>query len=956
MANEEGDIEGRIVAELNSARTAMRGQRFYLALTHFRRAEQLILSTLPHDVFSAGAATSPPPELNALVLRGIYRIGAEWRARRTDASTLASRHAKMLIAPDVSLADTDRQAEALREAAVSLGQAPHADAAVRATADFKPATLVDPDRPGQLLRPGDPDPARLPEELARFYFYDIPLGMADCLVELEQEYDKAIALYLKVVAYAASINELPIAAPDMWLRLAEAHLARGDAAYRSENLETARRHYEAILKNGRPPSDSPLYDGALGIMIAKVRLWLPVAEKPESLSTLAAPPSARHLLALARARQRILQLDAKLDVFGHDANWRPILSFAYLQEIARTFAQVAASANREYVANTVRAEQETQTVRQLEQSVVMADAGEQIERARLDETQRELEATQAAEQLARRRAQLARDNYSNYAAIGPEIVALDSAIAWSNVAVGTPQRQSYRGLEWLGVSGAVQDRDDLVHQLTGLRSNRAYRLERDRLRNAELELNSAATAAAAQTQTSIARVGTARTNLTAARWRTQMSRDLLALAEGREMNAEMFFDLAVFARQSAQIYLDRAIAAARQMELAFNFENNATTRRIRADYGDISGAGGLMAADLLLRDIDSFVQDLLALASSKDQLMVQSISLRREFPLEFQTLLRTGEMVFQTTLDQFHQTSPGQSPQSPPEQFDGGMPGLYNGRIKRVDVDLTTMGSGRNLRGSLACAGVSTYRDSQGQDVRKVHSAETMIFSPMKMEGSVSQLLSARARANQLELFENVGLATSWRLALPLDANDIDLQATADITLLVTYVCRHDAALEARDLAARPTQGSAQIGIGLREQGVDAAGEKIWKLLEAEGEAEFRIDPGWLPRYAVAPKVTSIVLVCVRKGGKPLALRARFAGEGVGDLQHVFEPANNATIIEKEETPGAFHGAPLDRRWTLRLDLAENPELRGQAGAVLDLGKLHDIHLVYTYDFTFRRA
>jgi hypothetical protein len=838
---------------------------------------------------------------------------------------------------DIRLADTPQQAEALLEFAAgeTLSQQRFAleDAPV-----FGPAGLgevID----GARMRIPPAHPERVPEELARFFFHDIPLGIADCLVQIEQEYDQAIAYYLRVADYAFEIGELPIAAPALWLRLAEAHLARGDSAYRSDNRERARSHYEMILRNGQPSGDSPLYDGGLGIMIAKVRNWLPmVGQEPGALT---ASPTARHLAALAKTRMRLFQLDANLDVFGNDAGWRPIFSFSYLRDVARGFAQVAAQANREYVANIQRAEDQTQNVRQLEQAVAMGEAGESLELARLEEVRREVSAARAAEELARSRAELAAQNLIKYSTLGNEVTVIDRLIAWSNAAVGPETLQTIEGIEWLGISARTQKRQDLLYQLTRVRSQRAFDIELGRLSNVVAELQEATAVAQRQSAAAAARVSTANANLEAARWRTQFGRENLAAAENRELTADVFFDLAVFARQTAQIYLDRAISAAKHMELAFNFEHNTETKRIRADYGDLGGSGGIYAADLLLRDIDAFTHELLVDAMSKDQLLVDAISLRREFPLQFLEFLRSGQMVFQTTLDQFH----------------SAMPGSYNGRIKRVDVDFMTLGRGSAVRASLSCAGTSSFRDAFGAVRRKVHPAETLLVSPLAMQGGVSDVLRAQVRPNQLNLFENVGLGCSWRLEVPLRANDIELHNATDVTLIITYVCRHDAGLEALDIADQPETGKEEMSLGLRDQGRSPSGEPIWGVLETRGEAIFQIDPRLLPRNIRDPKVTAITLVCVSKDGRAVPLRVRFAGEIIGSLDQVIEPEpSNVTRLERPEAPGPFHHAFLGQAWRLRLDPEDNPDLRGDGPKVLNLRALDDISVVFAFDHKYRGA
>ncbi|MCZ4088704.1 hypothetical protein [Sinorhizobium psoraleae] len=254
---------------------------------------------------------------------------------------------------------------------------------------------------------GRADPQQIPVELGRFYFADIPLGVGECLVQLGQQFDTALQYYQRPLNYP--YTNPPFDTPDLWLRVAEAFLAQGDAAYRSGDIQTARTNYELIIKNGAVPQQSPLYQGSLSIMVAKVRFWVTLLSQDPGLHSPAETPP-RHVSVLALAVQRLAQLNANLDFFGRPPSWRPIFSFAYLREAARTFAQFAAQANREYVAYTQRAEDQTQNVQQMEQAVALGEASIQVDIAHMNEVQAEITAATEARTPRTNQAELARQN------------------------------------------------------------------------------------------------------------------------------------------------------------------------------------------------------------------------------------------------------------------------------------------------------------------------------------------------------------------------------------------------------------------------------------------------------------------------------------------------------------------------------------------------------------------
>jgi hypothetical protein len=475
------------------------------------------------------------------------------------------------------------------------------------------------------------------------------------------------------------------------------------------------------------------------------------------------------------------------------------------------YRRLAAQANREYVAYTQRAEDQTQNVQQLEQAVALGEASIQVDLAHVGEVRAEIAAAEEAERLARQRAQLAQDNLDTFNRVGWDRVRLDTAIAWAGAATGgdgneIPQR--YTGLEDLGVRGTM-DRSDLLKVLVWQRETRSFRIEKERLANAVSELQAAAAAARSQTEVAKSRLPAALAAVSGARWRNHFACTSLEQARGRETSPELFFALAQLVRDTARIYLDRAVSVALAMEQAYNFENTAAVTRIHSDYGDMAGVGNLYAADFLLRDIDSFLFDTLLKTNAKSQLVIRYLSLRREFPLQFVEFIRTGTIVFQTTLDQFH----------------GDNPGTYNARIKRVAVEFVGVSSVGGVTGSLTCAGVSAVRRLDGSVVQKVHLTEAMILSPTTPERSLARLDPAglAAPVGELAVFENVGVQCNWRLEVPPRVNNLQMSITYDVGLVIAYLCQHDPALDARDRNNLKV-GESEFSFSLADQGKDEAG------------------------------------------------------------------------------------------------------------------------------------
>lgn len=951
-------LTGQIVDLLQSARDQKHRQRFYGAIAAFLQVERLIIEQLPADLqLDANAAVGPPSVKVMQTGRALLAAGArlavaerivEWGGLDPfkPSNSFLSATAELPVDRITAIQRERLIDDALRERATVSSDGLYLFRSEEQRDSFAASengfsTFLR-DAPARALA-ARLEPSDIPANLAPLYFADIPLGIGDCLVQLGQEYDRALDYYARAEAYP--FTNPPFGSRDLWLRLAEAHLARGDAAYRAGDRDGARLDYQQILKDGEVPMASRLYRGSLGVMVGRVRAWLAaLADDPASRSPADFPP--RHVAALALAKQRSAQLTANLDFLGEPADSQPVFSFSYLREIARGLAQFAAQANREYIAFTQRAEDQTQTTRQLEQALALADAGIQVEMARRREVAAEIEAAIAAERLAIERARLASENAKHYRTVGWDIVRLDEASAWAGAAAQGDNeeiRQSYVGIEELGISGGYRNRSDLIQLISFQRARRGYGLEIGRLDRAVRELDEARRTAAAQSAAARSRVGTADAAVQAARWRGHFARVNLADAQSRETSAELYFDLGNLVRETAQIYLQRAIGTAAAMERAYNFENNSSIRRIRLDYGDLAGAGSLYAADFLLRDIDAFVYDHITSTTSKSQLVIKRLSLRREFPLQFIDFLRSGRMVLYTTLDQFHDD----------------MPGTYNGRIKRVGVDFVGISSVSGVHGSLSCAGVSAARSVAGPAQQKVHRAETMIIPPLMPEKSFSRLDAASLAAapgGELAVFENVGLQCSWKLDVPLRSNDVRMAEFADVGLIVAYLCQHDAALEDQDLASQPAHGEAEFTLGLRQQGRDEQGREALGRLEEAGEARFLLAPSWLPRYVRSPQIRELSVICIDRDGRFIPLALRLVADPHDDASQLHTAdADGVTRVETQTAPGGFHSAPVPAAYTLRIDAADNPALRPtQVGRALDLSAVHDILLLFAYEHSYR--
>ena len=324
------------------------------------------------------------------------------------------------------------------------------------------------------------------------------------------------------------------------------------------------------------------------------------------------------------------------------------------------------------------------------------------------------------------------------------------------------------------------------------------------------ELSAAAAQAGAEVAAANARVTAAQASAHAAAVRVQASQQLVQAFDQQRFTPDVWNALGDRMNGLSQRYLMWALGIAKRMQSAYNFENDVAVQIIRPDYTS-SEVHGLLAADALMADIQSFTYDLITSTAPKPQPLKQTISLSQRYPFQFETQLRrTGSMDFQTDLD----------------DFDSVYPGTYAGRIEHVEVAVDGIIPARGISGSLTNAGISQYRTpsaSGGTMKQRVQNRETQIVSDFDVRADA---LVDNPDRRQLGVFQGAGLASTWTLALPKDVNQqLDFNALVDVRLTFTYRARFDPDLRASvlaELAARPGIHARQRPFPLRWVFADA--------------------------------------------------------------------------------------------------------------------------------------
>jgi Tc toxin complex TcA C-terminal TcB-binding domain len=327
----------------------------------------------------------------------------------------------------------------------------------------------------------------------------------------------------------------------------------------------------------------------------------------------------------------------------------------------------------------------------------------------------------------------------------------------------------------------------------------------------------------------------------------------------------------------------------------------------------------------------------------------RTMSLAARDPLAFERFRETGVLHFAT----------------PTSLFDRDFPGHYlrlvtGVRASVVIVDPPVTG----IRATLATTGTSYVTVVSGDGFARVavqRGPETMVLTGPSPSGR----LETEPRSELLVPFENIGVDTTWRFAMPRPANPIDYAGIADVLVTIDYT-----ALASDDLRQWVIQGldpavRTERPFSLRYDLPDQ-----WHDLHHPDQSatpltvQFHTDTA-----GFRADLTDLVLRHVT-----LAFTPRYAGGAgeppaawdtamVADLSFTPDggaPALGGTasptggVITTRPGPGNAPGwqaltaggpAPVGT-WSLRLT---NP-----ARAVLDSGDLDDILLILSYDGTTR--
>lgn len=806
------------------------------------------------------------------------------------------------------------------------GQAPAVDDLVAKVYDKRRALKVLPDI---LIRPERESDSAV--ALAHAWYYETPLGLAECYHALG-DWEAAEQWYVRAAGY--QYLNATIEAPYVWGRLATLYRDWGDALFRADDPAAALPVYEKVLTHDGNPGASALFTLPGLAQTAAVAAQV-IANLPDPQGVAASPVIVAAILDI---HAQLAKIQGGLDFWGHWAANVPIWTFDYLQSVAITLCQLAIGAERDAMTFWEKADLGQLTRLQLTQGVTLANAERAAAQRQVEASMAERDAYVAAHAAAQLRAANARTNAADYAqksrqwtmhqALSAQLSGGEDGSASQLNALA--DRMIQGGYSISGDRGTLA----AAESLTAARLQREYEVAL--LNRQAAELDAAAAQAAAERNAANARVTAAQAAANASAVRVQSAMELVAAFDDQRFTPDVWHQLGQRMNQLAQRYLVMALDVAKRMQRSYNFENDVQRAIIRSDYASQS-VTGLLAADSLLADVQSFTYDLITSTAPKAQPVRQTISLAQRHPFLFETQFRaSGRMEFQTTTD----------------DFDAVYPGTYAGRIEHVTVEVDGIVPPRGLSGTLTNSGISHYRLPAAQWApgssglkHRVQARETLVLSDHDARGDAILVDQDRRRRR---IFEGAGVASSWTLELPPEVNELDYASIVDVRLTFLYEARFDPDLRGQvlaDLATRPAALQRQRPFPLRWLHPDS-----FFAFYGSGVLDVTLGRGDFAASEADPQLTELsLLVVTSPRARANGVVLRVSGPGGGAPVTVTTDADG--IVGTDDLAGLAAGTALGD-YRIELAAADNPAW--VSGGQLELDAIQNIALVLGYSFTPR--
>ncbi|MCJ1243563.1 hypothetical protein MMC30_000760 [Trapelia coarctata] len=632
------------------------------------------------------------------------------------------------------------------------------------------------------------------------------------------------------------------------LQMGEAVLQWADALYstdKASNISRARELYKGVyyLHGAIPPID-PKWDSRSRI--------------PGSLFGANINPAKGS--QLGRAQLCFTQIEAGLNFFGYADDMIPVLRYSTLKTAADSFAAGANSAETDFL-NAI-GQLESATIEEMKTTSMLTRANLQIQVAQQEEGAAQDQVQQATFQVAEVKAaidaiqQEINDHDSFFGQLGDYVKGLKSIVGdlpsdeMKDVKASFLHEAGWStantsGALGLGAGASVVAGFGAFYVASYITFSSMADAQNSR--QAELSTLKTRNLPAAEAQLDIAKrsVVVAGLNQQIAAADSDLASQLLVYADVRFLNIEFWTYLANFFQRIYRQYLNLATRFSWLAERALSYEQNLDIAIIRMDYYNRQKQGAGSAEQLKL-DLASLEAQYLS--SQQETIPIKyTVSLARDFPLQFALLLNTGKCIVPMT----------------EEPLQLAYPGTYGYRAVAVTPTLSRTSVTSRISGMVSNDGFSQISNSDGSLKFSVRPPDALPISEFDVATSDAHLFGLPGGA--LMQFEGSGIQSSWRVEFPSAANPAGLSNLADVLLTLNIKARFSASLYQTQLRKMPTKVSKFILISSRRQ--DTSGLKTLQTAAAPtATLNFDLTALNLPAQEKSRKINNVVLIVI--GGK----------------------------------------------------------------------------------------
>ncbi len=594
--------------------------------------------------------------------------------------------------------------------------------------------------------------------------------------------------------YASTwVRRIPHLAETRYCRLRQANaiLEWADALYRLNDptsMARARELYKAVLwLHGRTPPICPTW----------LRMLLPPFGLPSPFQHHTENPAL--VSQTARAYRGIYQIDHGLNYYGERDNIVPILRYRALKDTADRTAAMARGAQQDFLHYTERVEaamtarlQLSNFLQKAKLQSAIADDQQAIAQHDVVVAQEQVVAVEAAIQA--KKDEIAKAD-SLFGQIGEAISAIksivkdipddtQSAVKAPFVSEVTGKEMVGEGMLGLGAGASVMTGFGIFAAVGYITLSGMSDAANKRTADLRTLMDKALPAAQAAVEARQHGVTITRYLKQIAQADVDLAQALLAFEQDRMLNQNFWLQLAQVSRRLLRRYLEMGARMAWLAERALAYEQDRSLRIVRMDYFP-ARLQGVTGADLMQADLAEL--EATRIEGMKWTVPVRrTLSLAREFPLQYGQLKKTGRCTFRTEEAFFRRAHPGTS--------------AY--RIRALSATVQQADFAQPLRGSVINRGVSISKPQQPGEHVLVRPSESLPLSEFRLEKD----MAVYGLPNETLLtFEGSSVETFWELGFPKAANASGLDGLVDVLLTFDLFCEFAPERYEADLAALPT-------------------------------------------------------------------------------------------------------------------------------------------------------